>query len=282
MTAPPTVRLTGLRRRLREAQAPLLGTFVIVPRVEVVEAIALAGFDVVVLDIEHGPLSVESLPPLVAAAHGAGMHVLVRVADQLPHGIGSVLDAGADGVVVPHVDSAAEARAAVAAARFPPAGERSIHLAVRAGGYGQRSDYLADSNASVAVLTMVESAEGLARLDEVLAVDDLDGVFVGPMDLAASLGLDPTTQTHDEVVLDCIRRVRDRAVAQDKAAAIFAPDPRGAREWLDAGIRLVALSVDTLLIAEGFRTAHASARPSAHPMPQHPDLSERPRTENHD
>ncbi|MCW2771202.1 MAG: hpcH [Aeromicrobium sp.] len=248
----------GLRGHLQEGASPLLGVFVIVPRVEVVEIAAAAGFDLVVLDLEHGPFGVEALSPLIAAAHGAGMYAVVRVAGNDEQSIGAVLDCGADGLLVPHVGSGAEARRAVTASRFPPAGERSVHLWVRDAHYGADADHVTTADLSVAVLGMVEGQEAHARLDDITATEGLDSIFVGPMDLAASLGLGATPS--DPRVTDAALNIVARAASAGRSTSIFAATPADAKKWLNVGVQLVVLSVDTALMTRGFAAAVSEAR----------------------
>jgi 2-keto-3-deoxy-L-rhamnonate aldolase RhmA len=255
---------SGLRDRILGSGDQLLGLFVILPRVEVVESAAAAGFDVVVLDCEHGPYGVDVLSPLVAAAHGAGIHAVVRVPGNDEQAIGAALDCGADGVLVPHVGSGEEARRLVGASRFPPVGHRSIHPWVRAARYGAEKSYVSSADHSVAVLAMVEGTEAHARLDEILQTSDLDGVFVGPMDLAASLGLADVPD--DPRVGAAADDIVTRAGGSGKAASIFAATPREARTWLAAGVRLVVMSVDTALMHQAFATAVTT---TLNPMEDH-------------
>jgi 2-keto-3-deoxy-L-rhamnonate aldolase RhmA len=259
--------LRGLRAALHDPGRQLLGTFVIVPRVEVVETVASAGYDLVVLDCEHGPFGVDALLPLVAAAQGTGMYAVVRVPGAEPQQIGAALDCGADGVLVPHVGCGAAAAGVVAASRFPPQGDRSVHLWVRAARYGSDTEYLGTANDGVAVLAMVEGAEAHARLDEITGTEGLDAVFVGPMDLAASLGLAATP--YDPRVFDAAADIVRRADAAGRATSIFAPHADAARRWLEAGVRLVVMSVDTALMRNGFTDAARTARGDAAAQPQH-------------
>lgn len=240
-----------LRSRLREPACRLVGTFVLLPRVEVIEALAGAGFDAVLLDLEHGPYDVAELAPLASAGHGAGVQVVARVGELSESLIGKVLDTGVDGIIVPHVSNAAQARRAVQAARFPPDGGRSLNPYVRAAEYGAIPDFLRYANDGVAVLVMVEGADGLAKLSEITSVDGLDGVFVGPVDLSASLGHpgEPEHPTVVEAVHDILRLV----AADGVAPAVYAPTPEAARRWLDLGARTVALSADLAMARAGFR-----------------------------
>ena len=248
----------SLRRRLAGEGPALVATFVIVPRIEIVEIAALAGFDAVILDQEHGPLGVELLPPLVAAARGAGIFSVVRVPECRAKQIEAALDLGADGVLVPHVSSAADATLAVAAARFAPEGRRGANPYVRAAGYSADERFFAEANERAACLALVEGKEGVEAIDEILAVPGLDAVFIGPVDLSAALGVpgEPEHPRVVETVRGLVERGRDRGVA----TAVFAPTPEAARRWLELGVRLVALSVDTGLMLQGFRAALAETR----------------------
>lgn len=235
-----------LRQRLRDRSAPLTSTFVLLPRVEIVEALAHTGFDAVILDFEHGPFGIAELSPLVAAAQGAGSQVIVRVEDA--SGIGPVLDTGIDGILVPHVGSAADAAAVVDAVRFPPAGARSINPYVRSARYGTDESYLTDR---VATIVMVEGTDGLAALSDIAAVPGVDAIFVGPVDLSAALGF-PGEPEHPRV-LETIAEIIKTLAAADVATAMYCPTPAAARRWLELGAQLVAVSADIAMAMDGFR-----------------------------
>lgn len=241
----------SLRAALRERR-PLLSTFVLIPRLEIVELLAAAGFAAVVLDLEHGPVGPSELPAIAAMAQGAGMYAVARVSSDSPAEILQVLDAGVDGVLVPHVGSAREARDVVRAARFPPAGERSINPYVRGAGYGA-DPYrtLAAVEEEVAVLGMLEGADALRELDDICAVPGLDAAFVGPVDLSAALG-HPGEPEHPTVIAavgDVLRRIDAAGIA----SGLYAPTPPAASRWLEQGATLVALSADSAMALRGFR-----------------------------
>src|SRR3954471_18506363 len=187
MTRPESPPLS-LRRRLRQGP-PLIGTFSIIAAPELIELAGLAGFDVVVLDMEHGAYEISNLGPHILAARAHGVAPVVRVRWSEPALIGAALDSGAAGVLVPHVQSARDAAAVVEAARFPPQGRRGAHPWVRAAGYAATHNWRTHANDDVAGIAMVEGKEGVAAVDEILATPGLDAVFLGPVDLAASLGL---------------------------------------------------------------------------------------------
>lgn len=250
----------SLRARL-SAGEPLVGTFSVIGSTDVVELIALAGFDFVILDMEHGPYGLERVRDCVVAAHCRGLPVVVRVPAAEPAQIGGVLDLGADGVLVPQVSSAATARAVVDAARFAPQGGRGANPWVRAAGYGVTPDWFAEANRNVVVMVMIEGLEGLKATDEIVELAGLDAVFLGPVDLSHSMDV-PGQPDHPRV-LEALEDVARRAASQGVATAVFAPDPERARFWRARGIGAIACGVDTDLIRSGFARAARAARQPA-------------------
>jgi 4-hydroxy-2-oxoheptanedioate aldolase len=247
----------SLRYRLRDV-SPVLATFSILPRVEVVEAIALGGFDAVILDLEHGPYGVESLPPLILAARAHAMFPIVRVQRCEPALIGSALDAGAAGVLVPGIGTPDEARIAVNAARFAPQGNRGAHPRVRAASFSGRSAWFAEANEEAAIMLMIEGREGAANAEAIMETPNLDGVFIGPVDLSHSLGV-PGQIDHPRVV-EKVDGLIAKAQQLSLATAIFTPSPAGAKKWIEKGVKLVALGVDTDFLMSAVRSATAAAR----------------------
>lgn len=233
---------SSLRQRLT-GEDPLVACFSIIPALETVEILGLAGFDAVILDLEHGPWGIGKLGGLIAAAHSRGIYAIVRVLANDPASIGAVLDAGADGVLVPQVATAAEAAAAVRAARFAPDGTRGANSWVRAAGFNGGPDWFARANAEVALIVMIEGREGADNAAEILATPGLDGVFLGPVDLSHALGV--PGQTGHPAVLGRMEEVIAAARMQGCAPAVFAPTSAEARRWIGMGARLVACGVDT-------------------------------------
>jgi 2-keto-3-deoxy-L-rhamnonate aldolase RhmA len=248
--------VTGNLREALRGPDTLLFTFLMVPRVEIVEMLGLAGFDGVIVDLEHGPMTAADLPVLAAAASASGMYAIARVRDGGMPEIGNLLDAGVDGVLVPHVSSADEARAVVEAGRFPPAGERSLNPYVRGTRYGTDGAAARDlANARTAIIVMVEGAEGLANLEAIAGTDDLDGIFVGPVDLSASLGV-PGQPEHPKVI-EAVTAIFERLREQKVASGVFAPTTEAARRWQGAGAALVALSADSAMMQRAFSSMRA-------------------------
>lgn len=249
--------LQPLRARLRSG-APLLAPFSIIPSIEVVELVALAGFDGIILDLEHGAHGSEALGPLILAALARSIYPLVRVRSSEPTEIGAALDAGAAGVIVPQIGSVEEAERAVRAARFAPDGNRGANSFVRGADYSGRTEWFAEANRDVAVLLMVEGAGGVAALPDILKLPTLDGVFLGPLDLSHALGV-PGEMGHPTVVT-AIEGVIDACKAAGVTTGIFAGTSEAARRWIGRGVTLVGTGVDTALILKGLKAVVSELR----------------------
>jgi 2-dehydro-3-deoxyglucarate aldolase/4-hydroxy-2-oxoheptanedioate aldolase len=179
----------GLRGRLR-APGPVYLAQMLMPEPAVATILGNAGFDFVMVDVEHGPFTLTSLRACVEAFHGTGTPVVVRTASCGEVEIKQVLDLGVDGVMGPRVESAAEAETLVRAARYPPEGRRGVSRATRAARYGVDGvSYVETANARIAVVAIIESGAGVANVEEIVAVPGLDGIMVGGDDLSADLGL---------------------------------------------------------------------------------------------
>jgi 4-hydroxy-2-oxoheptanedioate aldolase len=248
----------GLRGALRDGRS-LLATFLLLPRAEVVEMLALSGFDAVIVDLEHGPAGRAELTAVVSAAQGAGLFAIARLGNTSGDEIGRVLDVGVDGLLVPHVSSAPEAEAIVRAGRFPPRGDRSINPYTRGNAYGVDGPRrYGDVDDGVALVAMVEGAGALSSLEAIARTAELDGIFVGPVDLSSSLGF-PGEPEHPEVV-DAVRDVLARIRAAGRAAGVYAPTPEAASRWLAAGAGLVALSADSAMLVRSLTDWAAKAK----------------------
>ena len=215
-----------------------------------VETVASAGFDWILLDMEHAPNELESLlSQLQACAGYPSTHPVVRVPWNDAVTIKRVLDVGAQSILVPMVSSAEEARAAVAATRYPPAGVRGVAGTTRATRFGRIPGYATRAHEELCVLVQVETAQALAELDAILAVDGVDGVFIGPADLHASLGY-PGELHHPAVwpkIEDAMRRIR----AAGRAPGFLTPSEPDARRVLELGAQFVAVGSDIGLLARG-------------------------------
>lgn len=179
-----------MKRKLYAGET-VLGCSIMVPSPQLVEMVGRAGFDWVLLDLEHGTIDLETAELMIMAAEAAGVTPIARPRGNAKAEISSVMDRGAMGVQVPHVNSAADARAAVAAVKFGPGDNRGLAAGTRPGDYGlsgSMREYVERSNAETLVCVQLEHAAALERVDEILAVEGVDVFFIGPSDLSQSMG----------------------------------------------------------------------------------------------
>lgn len=244
-----------LPERLRSGP-PVIATFSMIASPEIVQLLATAGFESVVLDMEHGPLDFSTLNVLIPAARAAGIHPIVRVRNNEASLISSALDVGAAGVLVPQIDSGTAAASVVTAARFKPLGHRGVNPYTRAAGFHANRNWFESANSEVAVMVMVEGKTGITNLQDILTTPGIDAIFIGPFDLSQALGV--AGQVDHPSVLQAVETIVTAAAARNVATAVFAPTPALARRWLLLGVQMVALGYDTALALEGFRTARQS------------------------
>lgn len=213
------------------------------------EIAATSGYDWLLIDGEHAPNTVQDLYHQLQAIAPYASQPVIRPVEGSKALIKQALDIGAQTLLIPMVDSAEQARQVVSATRYPPSGERGVGASVaRAARWGRIENYMAQANESLCLLVQVESKTALDNLDEILDVDGIDGVFIGPADLSASLGY-PDNAGHPEVqriVEESIRRIR----AAGKAAGFLAVDPEMAKKCLQWGANFVAVGVDTMLYSD--------------------------------
>jgi 2-keto-3-deoxy-L-rhamnonate aldolase RhmA len=248
--------MTDFRARVRRHDL-LVGPLLTLASPEVAEIFALLGFDWVWIDLEHTPLSLERAQQLVQAVGGRAGTV-IRVPWNDPVHVKRALDLGCDGVIVPQVKSAAEARSAVAAAKYPPAGVRSVGIA-RAQQYGMTlQEYVLGASERVTVLLQIEHIDAVPHIGDILAVPDVDGIIFGPYDLSASMGR-PGQIGHPDVAAvigDLARTCNERKMAW----GAFAPDAAAAKVHADRGATLITLGTDTMHLWRGAKTALAGLR----------------------
>jgi len=224
-----------------------------------VEVIAGAGFDWILLDTEHSPNDLESVLAQLQAAAPYPTHPIVRVPWNDMVTIKRYLDVGTQTLLVPFVQNADEARAAVAATRYPPAGVRGVAGTTRATRFGRIKGYPKRANEEICVLVQVETQDALDRIEAICAVDGVDGVFIGPADLHASLGY--VGETANAAVLPKIEDAIARIRKGGKAAGILTPDEKLARRYLELGALFVAVGADVGLLARGADALAAKFKP---------------------
>lgn len=241
------------------AGRPLYGLWLALADPYSAELCAGAGFDWLLIDGEHAPNDLRSTLAQLQAVAPFPTHAIVRppVGDAVL--IKQLLDAGAHSLLIPMVDSAAQARDLVAATRYPPHGIRGVGSALaRASGFGRNTSYLHEAGGRVCLLVQVESTAGLQELDGIAAVDGVDGVFIGPADLAASMG--HLGQPAHPDVQRAIREAAGRIRTAGKAAGILSLDEPQARTYLDWGYTFVAVGADVTLLARSSTQLAATFR----------------------
>lgn len=226
-----------------------LGPFMIGTDPAYVEAAGYAGYDFVLLDMEHGTTTFETLPNLIRAANVAGVCPVVRVPRGSEIWIDQALDVGAGAVLVPQIDTAEQARAVVAAAKFSPVGSRGTCRFVRSAGFGgiPGSEYFAKAQDTV-VIIQAEGKKAVENLDEILSVPGIDVVFVGPYDLSASLGL--VGQIDHPDVIACIKEIIAKASAKGVKLGCFADTVEGGKRWRDLGVKFIGYACDTYIFMQ--------------------------------
>lgn len=254
--APPN---DGFRAVLSRAPGPALGTWLKIPAMEVVELVALAGFDFVVIDMEHAPIDTESAYRMIGTARHTGMVPVVRVPSLDPGLVQRLLDAGAEGIMVPHVDTEEQARAAVAAMRFPPLGTRGVGATGRAGAWGilPLEEYLRHGQQEVVLIAQIESAVGVRNAGAIAAVEGLDALLVGLADLSVSEGRAPTDPHVTDMVAHVVEQGRSAGVPVGNAGGASSASVRAA---VETGFAFTMLSNDASLLGAAATAAVVGAR----------------------
>ncbi|TCG07882.1 2,4-dihydroxyhept-2-ene-1,7-dioic acid aldolase [Paraburkholderia steynii] len=211
------------------------------------ELCATCGFDWLLIDGEHAPVDLRTILASLQAVAAYSSHPVVRIPKGDEALIKQVLELGATTLLVPMVDSADEAQRLVRTTRYPPEGIRGVGSGVaRSSRWTQFSDYVSKTNDEVCLLVQAETQEALANIEEIAAVDGVDGVFIGPSDLAASMGLlgQPSHLEVRKAVIDGLQRI----ARTGKAAGVLCADEPLARVYIEAGARFVAVGIDTSLL----------------------------------
>jgi len=210
------------------------------------ETLGHAGFDAVVVDLQHGMIFLEQAMPMLAAISATPAMPLVRISENQFFEANKMLDAGAYGIICPMIDDVESAERFVAACRYPPAGRRSFGP-TRGLLYGG-PDYFDHANDEILTLGMIETPQGMANLDAIAAVDGLDGVFVGPSDLSLALGAPPAPDWTRDPLAGAIDRILAAARKHDKMAGIFCGSIEFAKAMQDKGFDLINISNDAMML----------------------------------
>jgi 4-hydroxy-2-oxoheptanedioate aldolase len=240
------VRENRLRKFWQEGRTAVNG-WLHVPSSFSAEVMAHAGWDSLTIDMQHGPVDYESLIPMLQAISTTDTVPVVRVLWNDPGLLMRVLDAGCYAVICPMINTREEAEAFVGACRYPPEGSRSSGP-YRATLYGGQ-DYAEHANETVVTMAMIETREALDNLDEIVGVQGLDALFVGPSDLGQDLGYGAGTDREEPELVEAIDRVQATAREHGLAAGIFTGSPEYASRMVEKGFRFVTISSDARLMA---------------------------------
>ena len=236
-----------------EATTPAIGGWLMSTAPAAAEVLAYAGFDFVVVDMEHSPLVVNELGGILRALAAAACPAVVRLPGHDPVLVKRVLDLGAVNLMFPMVETAAAAEAIVASTRYAPTGTRGFAAMHRASRYGFNPDFIASAAGMITVVAQIETAAAVGRLDQIARVKGIDGVFLGPGDLSASLGI--PGQVQDSRVVAQLRSAVAATRAAGSTAGVLAATVEIAKERLADGYQFVAVGSDLAFLA---RTARAT------------------------
>jgi len=237
------MRKNPLKAKLKNGES-VLGTFICINSPAIVEIFGYAGFDFVIIDMEHGPFNFETVENMIRAAEASGITPIVRTSSSEETYILRALECGAAGVQVPHVDDAETAKQVIEAAMYYPRGLRGVSPYTKAAQYAavDPKTHMDTSNAEVMTIIHIESHRGINNLQAILDAAPVDVVFLGPYDLSQSLGI-PGMVDDPKVTENIVRGVK---ICREKGVATgtFVENPDKAKKWMSLGIQYIAYSVD--------------------------------------
>lgn len=247
------------RAALTRADGPAIGTWVKLPAMESMELMALAGFDFVVIDLEHSAMDLETAYRHIGVALLTGVSPIVRVPSLDGGIVQRILDSGAEGIMLPHVDTVEQARAAVAAVRFPPYGTRGVGGTSRAGAWGAlpRAEYLRYGNEEVVLIPQIESAVAARNAGAIAAVDGVDALLIGAADLSTSEGRSESDPDVVALIADAIRDTKAAGIPIGNAGG---PTAASVQAAVDAGYDFTMMSNDASLLGAAAKAAVDAGR----------------------
>ncbi|HEX2909605.1 MAG TPA: aldolase/citrate lyase family protein [Chloroflexia bacterium] len=240
----------------------VFGAWLSLPSVFTTRLIARHGFDWLMVDMEHGPIDFTIMAQMVGViADSGGPAPFVRVPSNSVENIKRVLDSGAWGVLVPMVNSRAEAEAVVMASKYPPQGGRSLGGPFGPLGFGTtRPAYAEKANDEIMVCIQIESAEAVENCEEIISTPGIDVAFIGPNDLSASLGLVPSSENSDPVFIKAVDRIKEAATRHNVPLGMFSTNGEAARIRAQEGFRFISAITDAGALETGLRANLDTAR----------------------
>jgi 4-hydroxy-2-oxoheptanedioate aldolase len=250
-----------LRARLAAGKAAVNG-WLAIPSGFSAEVMAQCGWDSITVDLQHGVQDYQSMVQCFQAMDRHPITPLVRVPWNEPGIIGKCLDGGAWGIICPMVNNATEAKALADASLYPPLGKRS-NGPIRAAMYGEASSYQTIANSEVLVITMIETQQGIDNIDEILSVPGISGIYIGPSDMGLSLGMVPSLDREEPIILDIYKRLLASCKKHGKFAGLHNGTAAYAARMIQMGFQFTTIANDSGLMARAAREAVTATRKAA-------------------
>ena len=243
------MKKNNLKEAIKEGKI-VLGPFMKFTDPAAVEIMGFAGFDFVIIDAEHGPISTESAQNMIRAAESANITPVIRLGNNDETLILRALDIGAQGIEIPQVNSKSDAMRAVKSVKYSPQGERGVCRYVRTANYSSmdKFKYFKYANKETMIIAHIEGVEGINNLDKILSVPGIDIIFIGPYDLSQSLGI-PGEVNHP-LVTEKMKEVVSKCKENKIAVGTFADDVETAKSWISLGVQYMSFSVDVGILYE--------------------------------
>jgi len=247
------MKKNNLKKDLQEGKI-VFGPFMKFTDPAAVEVMGFAGFNFVIIDEEHGPISLESAQNMVRAAESVNITPVIRVGNNEEALILRALDIGAQGIEIPQINSKSDAIKAVKSVKYSPQGERGVCRYVRAANYSSmdKFEYFKSANKETMIIAHIEGVEGINNLDEILSVPGIDVIFIGPYDLSQSLGL--SGQLDHPLVLEKMKEVVYKCKKNKIAVGTFVDDVDTAKIWISMGVQYISYAVDTGILYQASKS----------------------------
>ena len=243
------MKKNNLKKVLKEGKN-VFGPFMKFTDPAAVEIMGFAGFDFVIIDAEHGPISMQSAQNMIRAAESVNITPIIRVANNDEALILRALDIGAQGIEIPQINSKSQAIKAVKSVKYSPQGERGVCRYVRAANYSSmdKFKYFKSANNETMIIAHIEGVEGINNLDEILSVPGIDVIFIGPYDLSQSLGI--PGEVNNPLVTEKMKEVVLKCKENKVSVGTFADDIKTAKFWVSLGVQYMSFSVDVGILYE--------------------------------
>ena len=247
--------MKNLKQRIKNGEV-VTGCWLNLGSALTADIVGAAGFDWVLVDLEHGAGNEQILLSQLQALESSNSAVLVRVESEAKQRIHRVLDFGAEGIMCPHIDTVEQAKAVVYALRYPPLGGRGVAKVVRASGFGKNfAEYSKNANENIVGIVQIETPEAIEQANQIAAIDGIDVLFIGPGDLTMSLGI--FGQFDHPLFLDGVKATVAAAQKAGKASGILLSNPDDYDRFYNMGMRVIACGADATFVAEGSRAMAA-------------------------